>query len=36
MLILPREIDVRDLVLVTWIVSHVYADSCNWMGTLSM
>ena len=19
--------------LVTWIVSHVYADSCNWMGT---
>ena len=23
----------RDLLLVTWIVSHIYADSCNWQGT---
>lgn len=27
-------VDARDVVLVTWIVSHVYTDICNWEGTL--
>ena len=26
-------VDARDVVLVTWFVSHVYADSCSWRGT---
>jgi len=28
------EVSERDLVLVTWIVTHVYADTCNWDGTM--
>ena len=27
-------VDARDVVLVTWFVSHVYADICDWSGTL--
>ncbi len=27
--------DSRDTMLVTWIVTHVYADSCNWGGTVA-